>query len=240
MAPPANGHETVQQSTSASSPPSLLWALNQESRAGPSPTDSGISLAAPSDAAFAQTDSPIEFQEIPPLMTESGSGGQESERETMRPTSSKNGRAAAAQGPKDAQPTLEPIPQEMAASGLSLVDAAFTNLVAARVPGPPLTVFDARKGRLWFWIKVRCRDTCASRLKKDGVVHLSIRWLSETPAGSQVRDVFPVTIHGTEWRTWMSKSNLSPGRWRVTVHDGATPLCLADQPKICEFMIQVE
>ena len=247
ITPIAIGDETVQPSTAASDPPVLLLALNREwhgpgaeSRDVPSPADPGPSVASPTGTAFAQTDSPIEFQEIPPLMTESSGGEQGSGPEASRPASSNNGLPRAAQRPSDIQPTLEPIPQEIAGPGLSIVDAIFTNLVAARVPGPPLTRFDTKNGRLWFWMKIACRDACARRLKKNGGLQLSIHWLVETTRGSQVRDVFPVAIHGTEWRTWMSKSNLSPGIWRVTIRDGTTPVCLADQPETCEFVIQAE
>lgn len=242
----AIGDGTVRPPTAASDPPVLMLTLNRkshgpvaESRDISSPAGPSPSVASPADTAFAQTDPPIEFQEIPPLMTES-SGGQGSGPEASRPASSNNGLPRAAQRPSDIQPTLEPIPQEIAGPGLSIVEAIFTNLVAARVPGPPLTRFDTKKGRLWFWMKVACRDACASRLKKNGGLQLSIHWLGDTTRGSQVRDVYPVAIHGTEWRTWMSKSNLSPGRWRVTVRDGTTPVCLSDQTETCEFVIQVE
>lgn len=126
--------------------------------------------------------------------------------------------------------------------GLHLEDVAFTQRVVNRQPADRLTSFamgnTGSTARLYFWLMAGCADQCLDHLQSDEKIPVTLYWYLDTGPIPILKDRIPLTVEGTEWRTWGFKENLKPGTWRVEVRSEDVKLCRLD--KACLFTIEVK
>jgi hypothetical protein len=126
------------------------------------------------------------------------------------------------------------------ATGITILDAAFTDRIVNRQPENRITSWRLKDAgaRAWLWVKVRCSGPCQRKLTSQGKVQLTFHWFKETDKGFVKKYSASLPVKGHEWRTWAVKSNLEPGKWKVTILSDRGRVCLDQQSK-CEFLLDL-
>ena len=92
--------------------------------------------------------------------------------------------------------------------------------------------------RAWLWVKVSCSGPCQRKLTSQGQVQLTFHWFKETERGFIKKYSANLPVKGQEWRTWAVKSNLEPGKWKVTILTDSGRVCMDGNGK-CDFLLDV-
>lgn len=125
-------------------------------------------------------------------------------------------------------------------SGITILDAAFTDRIVNRQPESRVTSWRLKDAgaRAWLWVKVSCSGPCQRKLASQGRVQLTFHWFKETERGFIKKYSASLPVKAHEWRTWAVKSNLEPGKWKVTILADSGRVCMDGNGK-CDFLLDV-